>query len=284
MSYLPLRTVNYILNEFEKTFDKYSVQTYSIDNFRKVVLIEDSLALYIGIKEDSMPICLNADEIYSWALNNNYMDIPSKNTTSYCLTIEELTYNSLGFKYTHSKFLHNIEKTINIPYLATSITYTKFRGYTRLYWCLDTPTLAEVINRQLPQLHLRERYEAWEGINYYLIIIELDNINGTTEYAIAYTTQKPHSYITSKCANWIKTGKIEGDTRRKYNEFQNAFNSWKGMRRQERLEKHMRYFYFEKRFREKDDIWKYCDKLLINAYSRAYPTEERSTYTRPINK
>ena len=284
MSHLPLRTVMYILNEFEKMISKYSFKVYLIDDNKKVVLLEDSLALYIGIEEDKMPVCLNAAEVYSWALNNDYMDIPSKDVPSYCLAIEELTYNSLGFKYNHSKFLCDLEKKINIPYLSTSITYTKFRGYTRLYWCLEQPTLAEMINEQLPELYLRDRYDAWEGINYYLIVIELDDIDGDTAYAVAYTTQKPDSYIISRCREWIKTGRLDGDMRRNYLEFQEAFQSWKGMRRQERLENHMRYFYFEKRFREKNDVWKCCDEILANASKNLYATEERSTYLRPINK
>lgn len=284
MSYLPLRTVKYICDEFEKIFDKYSIQIYSIDNFRKVVLIEDSLALYIGIEKDDMPVCLNAQEIYAWTLTNKFMDIPIEDGDYYKLNIEELNYNSLGLKHNHAKFIRKIEEITRIPYLSIGITYTKFRGYTQLYWCTDVPTLTEKLNTLLPELRLRERYEAWEGLNYYLIIIELEHNNGNLEYAVTYTTQNPHNYIVSKCKDCIKTGIISGEMRWKYMDFQEAFKSWKGKCRQERLEKYMNYFYFEKQFKEKDNIWKYCDQILENAYKGMYSLEERSTYTRPVNK
>lgn len=268
----------------KKNFTHILLKEYIIDEFKKVVLLEDTFALYIGIEEDNFPVYVNAKEIYSWTLNNEFMDMPLKGEKYYVLRIEELNYNSLGFKYNHSKFIRLMQEITGISYLGSDITYTKFRGYTRLYWCLDTTTLAEEINIQLPQLRLRERYEAWEGINYYFIVIELDSIKGVTEYAVAYTTQKPHSYIVAKCKDVIKTGSINGDMRFRYTQFQEAFKSWKGIRRQERLEKHMRYFYFEKRFREKDDVWRYADEILKNVYKGMYFSEERSTYTRPVNK
>lgn len=284
MVHLPLRTVKFILKEFEQEFSTYFFKEHIIDEFKKVILLEDTFAVYIGIEEDDFPMCVNAKEIYSWTLKNEFMDMPSVGEKYYMLRIEELNYNALGFKHNHSKFIRLMQEITGITYLESDITYTKFRGYTRLYWCLDTPTLAEEINIQLPQLRLRERYEAWEGINYYFIVIELDSISGGTEYAVAYTTQKPHSYIVAKCKEVIRIGSINGDMRFHYTQFQQAFQSWKGMRRQERLEKHMRYFYFKKRFREKDDVWRWADEILANAYKGMYLSEERSTYTRPINK
>ncbi|MGT2615048.1 hypothetical protein [Clostridium perfringens] len=284
MLHLPLRTINFILSEFEKKLKIYDVETYIIDDFRKVLLLEDSLALYVGIEKSTSPICLNAEETYAWTHTNKFIDLPSSDGTYYELKIEELTYNTLGFKYNHSKFIRKMEELTQIPYLELDITYSKFKGYTRLYWCLETKTLAEEMNLLLPKLRLRERYESWEGVHYNLIVIELDSIDNKTEYAVAYTTQNPNSYIISKCKEWIKKGFTCGDMRVHYSHFKNAFDSWKGIRRQVRLENHMRYFYLEKNFREKDDVWRYCDIILNNAYNGKYISEEKSTYTRPINK
>lgn len=85
------------------------MQTFKIDDFRKVLLIEDSLALYIGIEKSTSPVCLNVEKMYSWTHTNSFMDMPNHSLTCYKLRIEELTYNSLGFKYNHSKFILSME-------------------------------------------------------------------------------------------------------------------------------------------------------------------------------
>lgn len=284
MTHLPLRTVMFIQKEFETNLRPYNVKTFIIDDFRKILLLEDSLSVYIGIEESGSPVCENAEEMYGWTRNNSFMDMPNKKDTYYELKIEELLYNSLGFKYNHSAFIRKIEAITKIPYLSLDVTYTKFRGYTREPWLLYTRNLGEEIDSLLPKLRLKERYNEWEGVLYYLIVIELDSIDEKLEYAVSYTTQKPHSYIISKCKDWIEHGFTLGDLRVHYKEFKHCFDSWKGTKRQVRLEKHMRYFYFEKRFREKNDVWRYCDTILKNAYNNMYSLEERSTYIKPINK
>ena len=49
MSYLPLRTINWIEQLFENELEKYNVEEYTINKFEKVLLVNDSLALYIKI-------------------------------------------------------------------------------------------------------------------------------------------------------------------------------------------------------------------------------------------
>lgn len=131
---------------------------------------------------------------------------------------------------------------------------------------------------------MRERYEAWEGIRYYFIVLEMPDAAGNTHYGVAYTTQTPHSYVATRCTESIKKGFRFGETRMIRQNLKDAFDSWKGVKRQIRFEKYFKYFYFEKCFREKDDIWRYADKLLESAYNGEFESEERSTYTRPVNK
>ena len=83
MLHLPLRTINFILSEFEKKLKIYDVETYIIDDFRKVLLLEDSLALYVGIEKSTSPICLNPlnNSLVSFALTStnfkNFSALPS---------------------------------------------------------------------------------------------------------------------------------------------------------------------------------------------------------------
>jgi len=284
MLHLPLRTVDYILSEFEKKLEGYTVQTFNINNFEKVLLIEDSLALYVGKILSDHPVCLNAEEIYAWTKKNEYMDMPKRGADYYYLIIEELTYNTLGFKYNHSKLIREIEAVTKIGHLGLDVSYTKFKGYTRLYWCPRVETLTEKIGTLLPKLKLRERYEAWEGTLFYFIVLEIQDINGNYEYGVAYTNQKPHSNVVTKAHECIKKGLSIGDIRVHRRDFINAFNSWKGKNRQYRLENHFRYFYLCKHLREKDHAWKFADEVLKSAYDNKFTEMERSTYTKPINK
>jgi len=276
--------VDFILQEFEKKLSGYAVQTFDIDAYEKVLLVEDSLALYVGKVLSDFPVCANADTQYAWTAGTAYMDMPVTGADYYHLMIEELTYNTLGFKYNHSKLIREMEAITKINHLGLDVTYTKFKGYTRLYWCPEAETLAEEIDRRAPELRLRERYEAWEGICYYFIVLELEAADGSTEYAVAYTNQKPYSYITNKGREWIEKGFERGDMRGSYPGLDKAFASWKKTSRQYRLENHLKYFFFEKHFREKDEVWRYADEILEQARSNAYPEIERGTYLRPLNK
>ena len=284
MLHLPLRTVKFVQNEFEKKLIGYKVDTFHINEMEKVLLIENSLALYVGKYISDMPVCLNAKDIYEWTKNNSYMDMPVIGGTYFCLHIEELTYNTIGFKYNHSKLMGELEVETGIHSLSLDIIYSKFKGYTRLYWCPEVETLAERIDKEMPALKLKERYKIWPGIVYYFIVLELEDIEGNIEYGVIYTNQKPHSHIVSKAHKWIKYGFEIGDMRTDRMKIVDAFKSWKGSKRQWILENKLGYFYFEKEFREKEDVWKHADEILEMAYQNSFTEEERNNYKRPINK
>lgn len=286
MLHLPLRTVKYIVTEFEKSLSKYSIKTYNINVLEKVVILEDSLALYIGIFTEDSCVCENAEEIYAWTKDCEFMDIPQKGKDYYMLHIEELTYNNLGFKHNHSKFIRNMENITGIDNLILDISYKKFKGYSKLYWCPEEKTLVEEISELIPEAKLKERYKSWEGIRYNFIVLELEDVNGKIEYAVAYTTQNPHDYINLRCKRILEHGTYNslGDMRQDNLKFKKAFESWKGKSRKYRLENHLKYFYTSKYFREKDNVWRYADKILKKAYRNEFIHKERSTYIKPVNK
>lgn len=263
--YVSFEIAQDILAEFKKDLEGYSTVEYFINDFEKVILIEDSLALYCSIVEN---------------------EILQEEKERFSIYIEELTYNILGWKFDRTKFRKKIKREFEI-FHSLGIKYKRFRGYKRLYWCPEQETLCEAIEKILPELKIRERYEIWGGIKYYFIVLEISDIDGITHYGVAYTIQEPHKFISSKCTyslNHLKRGFYFGEIRCRYRELEDAFQSWKGISRQERLEKHFHYFYLEKYFREKDDVWRYADKILDRAYNNEFKDEERSTYTRPVNK
>lgn len=89
MGYVSLKKAQFILAEFEKRLEGYSINEYHINDYEKVLLIEDSLALYCGIIE---------------------YDTFQEGEVDFGVYIEELTYNTLGWKYNHTQFVKRWKK------------------------------------------------------------------------------------------------------------------------------------------------------------------------------
>ena len=286
MLHLPLRTVKFFINEFEKNFLKYSVETHIINEFEKVVILNDDLVLYIGILLENSSVGENIEEHYSWTKNCKFMDMPEKGKDYYVLIIEELTYNSLGFKYNHSFFTHKMEEETGIKYISLDLRYSKFQGFSSSFDGKYIREHIEEIDKLLPDIKLRERHKSWIGIKYNYIIFEVDSVDGNTEYAVGYTTQNPRNYIDSNCRSLLNQGTYFTLNKMKQSDskFKDAFQSWKGKTRKYRLENHFRYFYLEKYFKEKDDAYDYCYNLLQDAYDNKFLNKEKNTYLAPINK
>lgn len=287
MLFLTFYNIKYIKECFIKKLDKYNIKRKDIGNGNEIIIIEDSLILLVSIYKSISTVPLNAYDLYKYREHSEFLEIPQTYKNYYELGIEELTYNEIGFKYNHSAFVRELEKTLNEQHLGLDIHYTKFRGFSRLYWCPEDESTVEMINRLYPDLLLKERYDTWEGIKYYFIIMSVKDKNEIEKYAVAYTTRKPHSFILEQAKYWIKHGfsntemmQIRDDRQR----FIDAFNSYNGVSRQKRIEEYFKYFYIEKYFKEKDDLWKFADKLLKDAYNSKFINEEFSTYKRPVNK
>ena len=56
------------------------------------------------------------------------------------------------------------------------------------------------------------------------------------------------------------------------------------MPRQEIVEKHLKFYVTKEFKKEFDDVWKYADKLLIDAQNDKFNALEASSYLKPTNK
>ena len=289
MPYLPLKLMPFFQNEFEKHLKKYTVKKYSVDDFDTLYCLDNSLILWVGFIENSMPIALNYsnqnDPRYIEYNENPYLETPREDGKYYDFHVEELTYNELGFRFNNTDFIEHLTNITHINYLSCNISYTRFKGYKRLYWSPDTETAAEYFNRTVPELKLRERYEKWEGLKYYLIVIFFEDISGEVHHAVAYTMRRPQEYII-QVGNYAMKHRIllNGEVRMNRLEMQTAFKSWKGTSIKERLEKHLSYYAFKKCFHEKDDVWRYADLVLEKANAGYFNSVEKTGYMKPVNK
>lgn len=122
---------------------------------------------------------------------------------------------------------------------------------------------------------------------YHFIVLELTDSHGIIHRGVAYTLQHPHQYVNRLCDNWIKTGKISsnainnGIVERALNA---AFLSWKGIKKQTRLEEHLKYFTIIQKASDLAGVYGYQREILENANADKYRTIARISYLHPVNK
>lgn len=273
-------TINWISKKFIDKLNGYTLEITKINDKDRIVIVNDSLVLYIAHIKHKV-YALNE---YDVADNkNSYLSVYQYGDEYTSIYIEELTYNEIGFKHNHTRFMNEISDIINYKYASLYVEYKKFKGYTRPYWNKEEPMLIELLNNEFPEIKLRDRYETWKGIHYYFVIIMITDINHIKHFAVGYTTRKPNEYVRDFAEKFIKTGINKLDSLRSayYPDLIEALNSWTGIKRQRRLEEHLTYCAIERFFREKDDVWRYADKLVKDARDGLFDEYDYCSYLRP---
>lgn len=283
--YLLLNLFEVILKNFEKSLKGYSYKSISITNREKVFILEDSLILYIGL----LTHCEN------WF---GYTNEEKDKRNAYNLRIEELTHNTIGFKFNLNKFVEyvNIElaNTIicsylnffrcdiqTIDYKVGDIVNNCHTGKT-----ITQPRMIDRIDKLVPTLKIKERNESWQGVLYYFIVLEVIDANNNKGLGVFRTTTKPYSYIINKGKNWIKKGFYCGNMDAVGNGFEKALMSYRGkkIKRKDILENKLTYFVIEKYVKDKNKLWNIATEILEKAENKLYDSIERSTYIKPIHK
>lgn len=265
-----------ILEEFEKLIKNYSYKIYTINEKEKVFEINNDFVLYVGF--------LTYDEYSSGKLNCEF-----KLNETYFLKIEEITYNSVDFKFDYFLFKENCKNKIKEDFY--------FINYL-IYFRKDRFKLKNKINLLFPELKLKEKNKQFKGVIYYIIFIEITSIDGKKGIGGFSVTQNPHIYMVNRAKNWIKKGFYYGnmnciwfDGWHKLNKYyslhlEKALNSYKGhkIKRQFILENYLKYFYFVENVFDKDEVDEiakiYFKKILLGEYQDI----PRSTYKRPVNR
>lgn len=264
--FLTLEKIEIVRKEFEKYFAGYDLIQKDIDYFNRIYILNDSLIILSEIIEDksSRPLNIRADK-----------------TKYFLFQVEELTYNEIGFKFNNSKFIRNLKLKLEATaYIELDIKYKKFV-------CPEVETVAEQFDKIYPELNLRERYKNWQGVKYYFIVFDFEDILGKIHHAVAFTTQLPHNYMINFGKEFIRRGRFNegGFVRYDFVEFKNFFASWKGVKRQKILEEHLKYSVVEKYSKIIGvENYYYADNILKKANAGEYDNFDKATYLRPIKK
>lgn len=261
--------------EEEIRFYKYKIKKLNPNNF--IYIIEDSLILLLSFVPDFAGECSCPYEFLTKYSVDSYINELYSGDKYESLKIEELVPNEIGFKFNATKFAKLLEDSLGIEYASVHIHYERFKGFFYP---------SEIINRLLPELQLKERFDNWEGNEYKFIVFELDTPNLVKEYVVSYTAGSIQSCISNIAKQYIKTGTFGGEnTRYIYNSgFSKGLIMWKGVKRKDRLEKFLKYCVVTRKIKKKDDVWRYADKLLTDAYNGAFENFDKTHFVNSANK
>lgn len=220
-----------VLLLFEKIIKQYSYEKFDISKFECVYLICDSAVYYIGLKQSP---------------NQNI------NTGNYHIKVEELLYNSI-FKF--------VGTSISNEFGYYDIYIRKFYGLNNKQGRgfsdgrIDCSEF-DRINKLLPQLNLKKRYEDWEGVPYYLIILVYESHGKTVKEIKTTTLKNVNSFVNSY-----------------------ASKNFNFMRMQ-----NLRYYYIQKHIKEELTLKDECD-IFLNQFEQGLLTDlKMHKYLHPENK
>lgn len=175
---------NDVFKLVEEKIKEFNFKIFSINQYEKVLLIEDSLVLYIGAKGK------NALFREKEKRNGNVVD-------RYSIVIQELTFNEIFDKKKFKKFLNEIH-ILNGSYVGAenynNINYRPFsignpdekilKGYHPRFY---NNSNFDYVNNKILELKLKERYDNWKGQLRYFIVYEFIYYKDKIGYAVAST-------------------------------------------------------------------------------------------------
>jgi len=238
-------------------------------------------------KSNEAIVALESDTLF-------YFLLPSKEIYPYSMevmpfVIQELTFNDFftpnGAELARS-FLNS----------GISLSYLRFRGINRHRQCNEHGDFGyfDYVNVRHPELRLIERYNAYPGRLYHVIVFEITDANGDKVYNIGLTKGKIHQFVLKVCQeleskNWnsLLANGVAGLTNSSWakpERFYQAFNSWKGTKRRWRVENKLVYFSFDTWIKDEDALYRTIDRICIDIDNGRYADEERATFQKPINK
>lgn len=267
-----------VYEDFLELYKPHEIKRYKISELEEVVVIEDTLLFYVKIDIDCEFILYEESR-------EEYIK------QGICgLDIEELTPNNL-IQYKHSRFEDYVSEKYGL--FTLSIRYARFHGINIKHLPNNMLSHAEYVMQKLPEVRLRERYEAWDGELYNIVIFEMTGVDGTIAYAVDVIKGKVHPYVLKIAKNLIERksyiyafGEIGLSQRGAIDkEFTELFCSHKNVRMVKRLQENMRYFSLEPRyFKEESRIYQIAKEILRDVKSGKYDCIERIEYRKPENR
>lgn len=280
--------LNMVIEKLQEYLSQFNCKVFCITEHEKVLLLEKTLVIYVGVKGSRSSF---RDKTHK---NGNVID-------RYSIIIQELTYNELYNQPKFSKFVKSIHLMDGIGYNSqnhNNLHYRPFKtgdlneiiikGEHPQFWQTSN---FEYVNKRLPDLRLRERYDTWEGFLYNFIVYEL-TVNGKTVINIAHTTNSKavlegykilKSIDKYSCLYYGPLGEISewGDAIR-YLVNEAKMTKWKNVKKkgsvQSLLAEKVSFYIIEKYIKNKDDVDEVYTEVMKEANNNIGLPFERYTY------
>ena len=198
----------------EDYLSDYAYKIIDMKEYEKIIIVENNYVLfyYMTGHSDKLEGASNVEQENEFAKMH-----PEDAYLHYHYIIQELTYNDL-FKFNRTKFYKTHKK--GISYISFD-----YADYQKDYFNNDIvwKNRFTEIDKKYPELKIQERFDNWEGIQYYFIVYELTH-NGVKGTAVTRTTD---SLPSSMGRTLIK--EYENYAMRSYNAFSFDDNWFKCM-------------------------------------------------------
>lgn len=174
-----------VTSKYEDCLQNRNCVVLSINAYEKVYVVEDSFAIYIGLMDfHPSPNHENYTVVFEELLDNPIFKF---NYTQFCKDFPENEKAKMYYKRFHGIWAETLRKESDIIDMVHA-SYGKD-------WSYYIESKAEYIDKMLPELHLKQRFDQWEGYLHHFIIYELtDGIK--TGHSI-YVTQNPNIHKTA---------------------------------------------------------------------------------------
>lgn len=290
--YNAIKQFNNLYNFYLSEYKDYYYKNYSISEYERVIVFEDSFVLYIGLK----------GTVYS-LFDLDYTDSIESN---YEIVFQELTSNDI-FKFVETKFRKkvldsNVKCKIHFIYnfFSGNIDNPVISNYSEVQ--IQHQSNFYYVNEKLPQINLLERYNSWNGWLYSFIVYELNNnkkgifITHTTDpfplsYArrfekdlekellsdYVFTYMKTHQYIPVNLLKFAYNIEFEKECYKLFEDAKN--NKWKNVKSNINghavLAEKMNYYVIPYYIKDKGSIFKIQSDLLKQAENNQFLNYER---------
>ena len=174
-----------VISKYEQYLENFTYNTLTINNYERVYIVEDTFVIYVGLIDFSPSTNYqNYTVVFEELLDNPIFKF---NFTAFCKDFPQNEKGKIFYKRFHGIWAETLRKESDI---IDMIHLSYGQG-----WSYYIESKTEYVDKSLPELNLRQRFDNWEGYLHHFIIYELSD--GTRTGHSIYTTKNPNIHKTA---------------------------------------------------------------------------------------
>ena len=172
-----------VIKAYEDDLLQFSFTVTVVNDKERVYNIQDTSIVYLGLVNMSYTDSIQYTIVFEELLNNESFDFNASAFKRKFNSLDRLAIEYVKFHGVWAKPLREVDESQyrNVKPYKDRVDFAGAHFYV--------PSKAEYINEQLPELHLKERYNNWEGFLFHYIFYEYAR-NNEVGYAL-FCTNNP---------------------------------------------------------------------------------------------